>query len=802
MKNKARNTVSTIPSLTPEQLYRRCDPGQFAFATTAELEDLAEIIGQTRALNAIRFGSDIQREGYNLFVMGPYGTGKHTFVTQFLENKAGKEPVPADLCYVNNFEQPHKPRALLLPAGMAVRLHRSMELLVEELRATIAAAFESEEYRAKTEEIQESFTAREEDAVKSLGEDANLRGIALLRSQNGFGFGPLKDGEVIKPEEYDKLDEQEKARIEATIGELQAQLEKILRHDIPQWKREAREKLKHLNRLITMFAVEHLVDEARLPFLLIPAVMTYFDAVQQDVIENVGDFRRTEEGQSGNDGPHFRRYGINVLVDHTASQGAPVVYEDSPMHHNLIGRVEHLAQFGNLVTDFTLIKPGSLHRANGGYLLLDARKLLTQLYAWEGLKRVLHAREIRIESLAQILSLVSTVSLEPEPVPLDVKVVLFGERILYYLLYAYDPEFAELFKVEADFDDRFERNGESDLLYARLIGTVARKEKLLPFDPAAVARVIEHSARLAGEAHKLSAHLQSVADLLREADYWARKEGREAVAMADVQYAIDTQLLRASRLKERVQEEILRGTVLIDSSGARVGQVNALSVIDLGNAAFAQPSRVTATTRLGEGELLNIEREAKLSGAIHSKGVLILSAYLASRYAKNRPLPLAASLVFEQSYGGVEGDSASVAELCALLSSLAEVPVRQSMAVTGSINQFGQVQAIGAVNEKIEGFFDICRARGLNGEQGVVIPAANVQHLMLRQDVVQAVAEGRFHVYPVAQVDEALELLTGIAAQEVNAKVDGRIAALLKLRQALAKAAQERKKGKTSGKGN
>ncbi|MFN3397313.1 MAG: Lon protease family protein [Sulfurimicrobium sp.] len=773
--------MSTIPSLTPEQLYRRCDPGQFAFATTAELEDLAEIIGQARALDAIRFGSDIRREGYNLFVMGPHGTGKHTFVTQFLENKARGEPVSADLCYVNDFEQPHKPHALLLPAGMAVRLRHAMEQLVEELRATIPAAFASEEYRAKAEEVQEAFTTQEENAIRSLGEDAHLRGIALLRSQNGFGFGPLKDGEIIKPADYDKLDEPEKARIEATIGELQAQLEKILRHDIPEWKREARDKLKRLNRQTTMFAVGHLVDEARLAFLLIPAVMAYFDAVQQDVIDNAGDFRHTEEEQAGGIPPQFRRYGINVLVDHTASQGAPVVYEDSPMHHNLIGQVEYLAQFGNLVTDFNLIKPGALHRANGGYLLLDAYMVLTQLYAWEGLKRVLHAREIRIESLAQILSLVSTVSLEPEPVPLDVKVVLFGERILYYLLYAYDPEFAELFKVEADFDDRFERNGESDLLYARLIGTLARKEKLLPFDPAAVARVIEHGARLAGEAHKLSTHLQSVADLLREADYWARQKKHTAVAMADVQYAIDTQLLRASRIKERVQEAILRGTVLIDTAGAKVGQVNALSVIALGNTAFAQPSRVTATTRLGEGELLNIEREAKLSGAIHSKGVLILSAYLAARYARNRPLPLFASLVFEQSYGGVEGDSASVAELCALLSSLAEVPIRQSMAVTGSINQFGQVQAIGGVNEKIEGFFDICQARGLNGEQGVVIPAANVQHLMLRQDVVQAAAEGRFHVYPVAQVGEALELLTGMAAEEVSAKVDMRIAALIKL---------------------
>lgn len=781
-------------ALKPDALYRRCDPDQFSFATTAELDDLSEIIGQERALDAVRFGSDIRREGYNLFVMGPHGTGKHTFVTRFLEGKAQSEPVPSDLCYVNNFEQPHKPHALLLPAGTGVRLRQAMEALVEELRASIPAAFESEEYRIKAEEIQEGFSAREENAIKSLGDDAQLSEIALLRSQNGFAFAPLKNGEIIKPDEYERLPEEERARVEASIGQLQERLEKILRHDIPQWKREAREKLKQLNRLITGFAVEHLVEEARRPFAESPQVMAYFDAVKQDVIANVASFRHQEESAGaetvGADHGQFRRYRVNVLVDHTGSTGAPVVYDDSPMYHNLIGRVEHLAQFGNLVTDFNLIKPGSLHRANGGYLLLDAHKVLTQLYAWEGLKRVLQAREIRIESLGQILSLVSTVSLEPEPVPLDVKVVLFGERILYYLLHAYDPEFAELFKAEADFDDRFARNGDSDLLYARLIATVAKKEGLLPFEPAAVARVIEHGARLAGEADKLSANMQGVSDLLREADYRARQAGREVVSVAEVQHALDSQQQRAGRLKERVQEEILSGTVLIDTDGSKVGQVNGLAVIELGNTAFAQPSRITATTRLGEGELVNIEREAKLSGAIHCKSVLILAAFLASRYAKNRPLPLSASLVFEQSYASVEGDSASLGELCALLSSLSDMPVKQGLAVSGSINQFGQVQAIGAVNEKIEGFFDICRARGLTGEQGVVIPAANRRHLMLRQDVVQAAADGRFHIYAVENVDQALELLTGRPAREVNAKVEARVAELLRLRHKLAKAAR------------
>jgi lon-related putative ATP-dependent protease len=789
--------VPTIPPLAPAQLYRSCDPDQFGFDTTAELDDLSEIIGQARALDAIRFGSGVRREGYNLFVMGPQGTGKHTFVTQFLEAKAGQEPVPSDLCYVNNFALPHKPFALQLPAGTGARLCQAMHQLVEELRTAIPAAFESEEYRTRAEEVQTGFTAREEQAIKELGNEAEAHQIALLRSSNGFGFAPLKDGEVIKPDDYDKLPEVEKTHTEARIAELQAHLEHILRHDIPAWKRDAREHLKRLNRMTTLAAVEHLVDDLRRAYSTLPQIQTYLDSVQQDVIDNANDFRRQEEGggaeQIGADHPQFRRYRVNVLVDHAASSGAPVVFDDSPMYHNLIGRVEHQAQFGNLVTDFNLIKPGSLHRANGGYLLLDARQVLTQLYAWEGLKRVLHSRQIRIESLGQILSLVSTVSLEPEPVPLNVKVVLFGERLLYYLLYAYDPEFAELFKVEADFADSFERTSGSHLLYARLIATVARKEQLLPLQRSAVARVIEHGARLADDAEKLSAHMQGIADLLREADYWARQAGHEAVELEDIQHALDTQEHRASRIKERVQEAILRGTVLIDTDGSRVGQVNGLSVISLGNTAFAQPMRITATTRLGDGELLNIEREVKLSGAIHSKGVLILASFLAERYARNRPLPLSASLVFEQSYAAVDGDSASAAELCALISSLADEPIRQSLAVTGSINQFGQIQAIGGVNEKIEGFFDICQARGLNGEQGVVIPASNLPHLMLRQEVVQAAAQGRFHIYAVSELDEVLALLTGKTAAAVNARVEKRVAELIRLRKALAQSVKSTK---------
>jgi lon-related putative ATP-dependent protease len=443
-----------------------------------------------------------------------------------------------------------------------------------------------------------------------------------------------------------------------------------------------------------------------------------------------------------------------------------VIYEDHPIYNNLVGRIEHLAQMGALLTDFTLIKSGALHRANGGYLILDARQLLLQPYAWDALKRVLRSRELRIESLGQALSLVSTVSLEPQPIPLDVKVVLVGERLLYYLLHRYDPDFGELFKVEADFSEGMDRTSENNLLYARLLATLIRREKLRSLDRGAVARVIEQSARAMGDAEKLSVHLLSIVDLLREADYWADVADNDAMTAADVQRAIDAQIHRADRLRERLQERIQRGTILIDTAGERVGQVNGLSVLQLGHFAFGRPNRITARVRLGKGEVVDIEREVELGGPIHSKGVLILSGFLSGRYVVDRPLSLSASLVFEQSYGGVEGDSASMAELCALLSALADVPIKQSWAMTGSVNQHGEAQPIGGVNEKIEGFFDVCQARGLPGEQGVIIPVSNVKDLMLRPDVVEAVRAGRFHVHAVQTVDRALELLTGMPAGE------------------------------------
>jgi predicted ATP-dependent protease len=650
-----------------------------------------------------------------------------------------------------------------------------MAKLVDYLRSAIPGLFESDEYRAKAEAIQHAFSQREEAALKALGDEAESQKIFLLRTPSGFTFVPTRDGEVIPPDDFNKLPDDEKQRIGTAISGLQDKLGKIL-EVLPRWRKERAEQLKQLNQDNTLLTVKHALDDIRARFADVPAVLAHLDVVQQDMVEHVDDFKNPDETTQMGGGlafvthETFHRYQVNVLVTQKAGSGAPVVTEDNPTYGNLMGRIEHLQQFGALVTDFTLIQAGALHRANGGYLLLDVRKLLMQPFAWESLKRAMQSREIRLESLAQMYSLVSTVSLEPEPIPLHVKVVLFGDRLFYYLLQEYDPDFGELFKVSADFEDRIERNPDTHMLYARMVATLTRKDKLLPFDRSAVARVIDFSSRMVEDAHRLSTHIRRVADLMREADYWARQSGHGAVAATHVQQAMDAQIRRHDRVRSELNEAILRGIILIDTQGAVQGQVNGLSVLDLGDFAFGQPSRITAITRLGEGEVLNIEREVKLSGALHSKGVLILSSFLGGRYARNQPLSLSASLVFEQSYGHIDGDSASLAETCALLSDLAQAPIRQSLAVTGSINQLGQVQAIGGVNEKIEGFFDICVARGLSGEQGVLIPASNVQHLMLRHDVVDAVAAGRFHVWAVESVDQAITLLTGIPAGEPDAQ--------------------------------
>lgn len=787
--------MSVPKPLEPDKLSHDCDVSQFSFTTTAELEHSSDIIGQPRAVEAIRFGFEIQHEGYNLFALGPNGIGKHTLVNQFLDQKAPVEPTPDDWCYVNNFEQPHKPRALRLPAGQGAGLRQDMAQLVDDLFTVIPAALNSEEYNAQKSIIVNEQREREARAFEELEAKAKANQIRIVSTPSGFAFAPLQEGEVMSPKEFADLPPVEQDAIENKIVELQQALQQIIRQ-IPEWHREIQGKLKQLQEETAVDIVTPLFDELRRKYESLPDIVAYLDAAQQDIVTNVAAFLESDEetpapvvgiASSGRLRKGFvTRYQVNVLVDHSETTGAPVVFEDQPTYQNLVGRVEHVSQMGTLLTDFTLIKAGVLHQANGGYLILDARKLLTQPYAWEALKRTLRAHEVSIESLGQLIGLVSTVSLEPQPIPLQVKVILTGERLLYYLLNQFDPDFRELFKVAADFENEMARDEANNLAYAHLIANLAQKEQLRHCDRQAVARVIEHSSRLAGDAAKLTTHMQSISDLLREADYWAGKNGHDVIQRSDVQQALDAQVQRSSRIRDRLQETILRDTIMIDTAGAMAGQINGLSVIMLDSYAFGRANRITAQYRLGKGEVVDIERQVEMGGPIHSKGVLILSGYLGARYARERPLSLSATLVFEQSYSGVEGDSASSAELYALLSTLADAPLKQSLAVTGSVNQHGQVQAIGGVNEKVEGFFDLCQARGLTGDQGVLIPQANVKHLMLRDDVVQAAAAGQFYIYPVETIDQGIELLTGIEAGEADDtgvyppdSINGRVVACL-----------------------
>ncbi len=774
------DTTTKLQALPPDALYRRAGIENFTFTSTADLEGMTDFIGHERALEAMQFGIGIPKQGFNLYLMGPSGAGKYTIARSFLEKRAASEPTPDEWCYINNFDSPETPRTLRLPPGRAVPLREDMIRLVESLHSAIPSAFESEDYRARKNSIEQEVKDQQEEAFTQIAEEGNKNNIALVRTPTGIIMAPMRNGEVMNPAEFEKLPEADHKNLENTIADLQKKVQALLLQ-IPKWQQEGREKLQQLNDEIATFAAGHLIEELRKKYLDLPQVVEFLDDVRQDVIDHVDDFLTPEEhplaalmgagtpwvptGQA-----FFRRYYVNVMVERGSNGGAPVVYEDHPTYQNLIGEVQYMAHLGALSTDFTLIRPGALHHANGGFLILDAFKLLTQPYAWDALKRCLRSSEIRIESLGEMLGLVSTVSLRPEPIPVTTKVVLVGERLLYYMLSSLDAEFQDLFKVSADFEEQMNRGPETEQLFARWVGTIAHSGGLLPFDRGAVGRVIEQSSRAAEDSQKILTLRRTLNDLLQEADYWARQSKRTAVTTEDVQHAIDAQIRRRDRIREQLLEANLRGIYKIDTEGEHVGQINGLSVMMLADYSFGHASRITARVRLGKGEVIDIEREVELGGPIHSKGVMILAGFLGGRYAVDQPLSLHASLVFEQSYGGVEGDSASSAELYTLLSAISGVPLKQSLAVTGSVNQHGQIQAIGGVNEKIEGFFDLCKARGQLNGQGVVIPQSNVAHLMLRQDVVDAVRAGKFQIYAIETIDQGIELLTGVAAGERNAE--------------------------------
>ena len=804
--------MTDLKPIDAQALYRRCDPALLDFETSDRLPPLDEIFGQVRAVDAVRFAIDIARPGYNLFVLGEPGSDRHEDVRTLLQAKAATMPAPDDCCYVNNFADVQSPRVLTLPAGRGAELRRDMQRLIEELEPAISAAFDSEDFRTHAEAIQKEFKERETSALNQLGDESRQQGVALVRTPQGFAFAPLAGEEPMEPDAFAALPDEEKLRLGHLIAEFGERLQKLL-HQFPRWRREMQGRLKQLGRDTMSLAIGHMIDELKERYVGLVNVLSFLDEVLADIVE-YGEGLREQHGDSENyelsgDGISVQRYQANLLVDHSGSKSAPIISEDNPTFPNLLGRVDHLVHMGTLVTNFTMIKAGALHRANGGFLMLDADKVLRQPFAWEALKRTLKAGQIHIESLERTLGFTAALPLVPAPIALSCKVVLFGEPLLYYLLKEYDPEFSELFRVAADFETDVERSDDNTRRLARRIADLARRDGLRPFDRAAVARVIEQSARFAGDAQRLSTNTRQIANLLQEAEHCAGRSGRAVTGAEEVEAALEARTRRHDRLRDHYQQAILDNTLLITSSGGHVGQINGLAVIELGDFRFAHPVRITATVRVGEGDVIDIERETEMGGPIHSKGVMILSSFLATRYSSQVPLSLSASLVFEQSYGPVEGDSASLAELCALLSALSGAPIDQALAITGSVNQFGMVQAIGGVNEKIEGFFDICRLRGLTGRQGVLIPEANLKHLMLRADVVAAAAEGKFRIHAVASVEQAIELLTGIAAGDpddegvvpegsINYLVATRMAEMSRARQSFAVGSRRRPRSKAA----
>ncbi|MBT6138191.1 MAG: AAA family ATPase [Rhodospirillaceae bacterium] len=768
-----------VAPLSTDRLFTRTDLSGIDFKTTNDVEDVDALIGQERALGAVHFAADMTQRGYNLFVIGPKASGKHMAVQNYLDARAKASPTPPDRVYVNNFEDARQPHALTLPPGSGPRLKSMMAETVRDLRGTAASLFEGEDYRLRLDAINKSFGQRHDAMFEELRQEASENSMGLIRTPQGLAIAPVNNGEPMAPETFNKLSPAEQEDLQKKIETLQDKLVEIIRK-VPALERDRQATVRKLVRSAADDLVGQQIAEIASEFEGAGDVQTYLTAVKTDMVDNIQLFLAADggadgEGVSGEGSSGeatepreklLRRYEVNVLVSNAPGTGASIITEDFPTLGHLIGRVEHHAHMGALTTDFTLIKPGALHRADGGYLLIDMHKLLMSPYSWEGLKRTLYSGKVTIESPMDSAMVASMVSLQPEPIPVSVKVVLFGDFRLHMMLTSLDQDFADLFKVSADFQDRFDRTDENDTVYVRLIATIVRRNQLRAFEKGAVARVIEHCSRMVEDSEKLTTRVGLIADLLREADYWAGEKKRRTVKAIDIDRAIEAQIHRSDRVRESMLEQIQRGTILIDTDGAKVGQINALSVMAVGNFAFGKPSRVSAAVRMGTGKVIDIEREVSLGGPLHSKGVLILSSYLAANYATDYPISLAASLVFEQSYGGIDGDSASSTELYALLSALSGVAIKQSLAVTGSVNQMGEVQAIGGVNEKIEGFFDVCQAGGLTGRQGVLIPASNVKHLMLRRDIVQACNKRRFHVWPVATIAEGIELLTGVSAGE------------------------------------
>ena len=773
-----------ITKLTSEQLYRKCDAAKFDFTTTADLEERLSALGQDRAICAVELGINIKSRGYNLFCLGPEGSGKTSLVKRILEKEGKQRPTPDDWAYVYNFDEPHKPIAVNFPAGAAAGFAKDMEEFAYAMEHDLPEAVKNELYEEQLSVIREKYQEKRNDYVKVLQKKAKGKKVSLLHMPMGVVVAPMKNGEIISPDVFDTLSDDEKNEIMADLNAMQ---EEIAQHqdDAPGWEEKQTEEIKKLQEKLVKDAIKKPINDIKQKYRGNKKVAEYLKAVQNYILENIPSFvpnydqdskpQTEEEPMAGllsqlknqQEEDKYSKFKVNVVVKNVPDSGAPIVLLDHPTQGNLVGKVERIQQFGALITDFTLIKGGALHRANGGFLLIDARKLLLQPYSWDSLKRALASKEIKIEAPSEDTSF-STISLDPQPIPLDVKVVMTGDAELYDLLSERDPDFSDYFKVEADFGMIIDRTDENEVEYAKLIGSLTKKKNLRSLNKQAVARVIEYSSRLADDSEKLTAHVSSIGDLLKEADYWARKSKASQIGKNHVDQAIKSQIYRSDRVNRAMLEQIDKGTILLDVKGERVGQINGLVVYNFTRNSFGKPTRITTQVRLGRGEFINIEREVAMSGPIHSKGVLILQALIANRFAKRSPLSLSASIVFEQSYGGVDGDSASSTEYYCMLSAIANLPIKQSLAVTGSINQFGEIQPIGGVNEKIEGFFEVCKYNGLTGKQGVIIPRTNVVNLMLREDVLEAVENGQFSIYAIDDVDDGIELLTGIPAGKAD----------------------------------
>lgn len=764
--------LGKVLELLPEQLRYRCDENIFTFETTESVPPLEVMIGQERAVKAVEFGLFTKTSGYNIFISGLVGTGKITYAKSAVRRVAQSETAPNDWCYVNNFDNPSQPVALSLPAGKGNLFSQDMQELVETLKTEIPKVFNGNDYEQAKNDIMKTFQAKRAVIMEGFNEQAEEYGISPQWTSTGFVGLPIKDGNPITPEEFQKLDKEEREAYEQQLMAVHEKAMEAIRM-VQQIERETREELKNLDSKVGHFAVGSYIDDIKEKYQAFEKVIAYLDAVQEDVVKNITDFKPSTGDEEQNPFMMFKKnmqdaikdkYRVNVLVDNSDLQGAPVIVETNPTYYNLIGRCEYESRMAVVNTDFSMIKAGALHRANGGYLILNVRDILTNFGAWEGLKRVLKTQKLVIENLGEQYGMLAMASLKPQPIPIHFKVILIGNPYLYHLLFNYDEDFRKLFRVYADFDVEMANNAVNTHKLAAFITSTIQKDQLKHFDRSAVAKVVEYSTRLSGKQDKLTTRFSDIVEIVCEADTWASIEGSTIVSARHVQTAIQEKRQRCNKYEEKLLELFAEGKFLIDTEEEKIGQVNGLAVLSVGEYAFGKPSRITANTYLGKSGVINIERETEMSGTSHSKGVLILSGYLGQKYAQNYPLTLTASLTFEQLYEGVDGDSASSTELYAILSSLSEIPIRQYIAVTGSVNQKGEIQPIGGATQKIEGFFAVCKLKGLTGQQGVMIPHQNIKDLTLSDEVVEAVEQGQFHIYPVQTIDEGIEILTGVAA--------------------------------------